>query len=1112
MAPSEKSDEVVKSDSSSGESSQGATENQPPAKRLKTVIPLPNKILMNLQTAHKELQPAHREALIQSCVHYSLTDKEGLSSPGNQYLLKRLITGVSASVGSSRQNYATILMRLTNAHAKFEKKAPVVDVVYAAVVQVYGENGSFKTDYQRGLLDKTLGSLAATSAIVRGARKAKMSLDTARQIVRVLRHTVSGIANKWSLAPAVIGVLRELLDTVRGKSHMQPLAKPLWKWAEERKGTHDGLTLALLMRLEYKMMTEDAFRSLYTSIADLSTPLLAMFDTGFPLDRKIDPDGPEMFIDDLPDVYVSFHDCPLTWALMLKYLATPEGRKHLGGVSTFWNELVTPSLQTRVHNTEKKLLVRSIVSMSIVLCAEDEPQEAVLSSYTLNLCTQIPWGKSHKTLGKTRAVTTLQRLNQLREDCPSELMALCSSNKLSESRRAFLAEYIVRWVAVNTGIGNGKDRDKLVANIPEAVPSSMIDRFFSKLLYCFLCSNAPTQKSLDVSREIFLSVLSRTISEHPDLEPLMIHVCIMASIFCPTTVVPFKTRTRRLGEKIALEPVPASFEITVEQLQNELTTKSFSTKLPAATPQFSDSVAKECFSRLQEVLLKALNARKVADRVKFAVRLLDNCIENAKQLDVKLRSKLSLTLDDSNTPECFKGLRNSVKQLDAAADSATCIHECLALIGGYLQIMFFEPESQQFASLEKLSNLFSEAVNKLTSDSNEEQDTPSALEQTVHLLCCMCDESEHFATVAKSAIGLLGQSAGDSVTAVLFDLLDAARKGETEHDLKEVSEEEEEEDEDDGDEEDDDAFMVIDAGGNGAQAATGKDKADPEEGDADAMKDDAPEKAGDKMEITTPEAEQDTDILDADVDPDTEDPAVLNAFDKHLSNHMKLLTEKRVKTKANKSKKKAKIIRLLKLIESFGNSLRLRVERKNEEVDKKTVAVFFDIFVRLIEFMCSEEFDTSKYAKNVTPICAKLLSRKQVLVDGLAGLDIIGEFASRLFTALTKAHSRGGIMHALSSTIRRLAGIILETHSKSYKQGQDELIKLYKELWDRNLKVKTSFFIGEVFSDFAVAFPEEATALAQTAQKQSVDKERSDAERKHAVKLMEIVQKKTETK
>eukprot|EP00171_Calliarthron_tuberculosum_P010545 IDg10545t1 len=272
------------------------------------------------------------------------------------------------------------------------------------------------------------------------------------------------------------------------RKDMQPLAKLLWRWAEDRKNAHDGLTLALLMRLEYNIMTQDAFTKLYTSIADLSTPLIAMFETGFPIEKKSDPEGPQMEFDDLPEVSVSSRGCPLVWALTLKYLSTNHGRKHLGGISAFWNEFVTPSLQIFVHSVEKKILVRSMLPISIALCNEDEPQEAVLSNLTLNVCTQSLFTHAvKKNHGNTRARATVDRLRQLWEELPAELMSLCASNKQSESRRAFMAEYIVRWVAENKGLGRPLDVDRLIANIPEAVPSSMVDRFFQGS-YIAICS------------------------------------------------------------------------------------------------------------------------------------------------------------------------------------------------------------------------------------------------------------------------------------------------------------------------------------------------------------------------------------------------------------------------------------------------------------------------------------------------------------------------------------------------------------------------------------------------------------------------------------------------
>ncbi len=53
----------------------------------------------------------------------------------------------------------------------------------------------------------------------------------------------------------------------------------------------------------------------------------------------------------------------------------------------------------------------------------------------------------------------------------------------------------------------------------------------------------------------------------------------------------------------------------------------------------------------------------------------------------------------------------------------------------------------------------------------------SALEQTVYMLCAMCAGDANHGVVAKMGIELLGETIDDSVTAVIFDMLDAAKKG-----------------------------------------------------------------------------------------------------------------------------------------------------------------------------------------------------------------------------------------------------------------------------------------------------------------------------------------------
>ncbi len=223
------------------------------------------------------------------------------------------------------------------------------------------------------------------------------------------------------------------------------------------------------------------------------------------------------------------------------------------------------------------------------------------------------------------------------------------------------------------------------------------------------------------------------------------------------------------------------------------------------------------------------------------------------------------------------------------------------------------------------------------------------------------------------------------------------------------------------------------------------------------------------------------DIFDVDVDPDTEDPKVLAAFDKHLEDHMKLLRQRKTLANRIKSDSEERISKLLALIGTTANCLRLMVESKKHECDQKTVALFFDVFVRCQEFVLSEEYDASQYAKRVSAICEKYMSKKQVFYEALTDANLMAEFAERIFTCVLNYRSGREQISALSTTISRTATIIFSILAKS-KRGYTGLIDYYKKFWEMYLEGRSSHISSTIFTGYADVAPAEAVGLAARAQ------------------------------
>jgi hypothetical protein len=110
---------------------------------------------------------------------------------------------------------------------------------------------------------------------------------------------------------------------------------------------------------------------------------------------------------------------------------------------------------------------------------------------------------------------------------------------------------------------------------------------------------------------------------------------------------------------------------------------------------------------------------------------------------------------------------------------------------------------------------------------------------------------------------------------------------------------------------------------------------------------------------------------------DDEDPEALDAYDKHLSRHMRLLNVERVRSKRARSQSEqtaASIGRLLNLVEVLARRFRLNLETQ-ERAGESVSEPMLDLAVRLIEF-CHENGETAdQYVPRILIIFNKQMDK-----------------------------------------------------------------------------------------------------------------------------------------
>jgi hypothetical protein len=365
----------------------------------------------------------------------------------------------------------------------------------------------------------------------------------------------------------------------------------------------------------------------------------------------------------------------------------------------------------------------------------------------------------------------------------------------------------------------------------------------------------------------------------------------------------------------------------------------------------------------------------------------------------------------------------------------------------------------------------------------EEEREPTSLEQMVYILVTVC--RQHSATlrhIAASAFEVIAEVADSSVTAVIFDLLetdgtdtggggDAARGEATEGDEKEMN-------------------IDVEADGSGdsddsADDDDGDDDSDEEGGTGSVLEDgrageDGPGRAEEKGSGGEGDGESEEGDL-TNIMLDDEDPAALEAYDKHLSNHMRLIKvekKKNRRVRQQTARRASGAARLLDIVELLGRRLRLRLET-DDSCARDTLFTFLDLLVRMMEHGYGRDVDGAAHLDRLVTIFCKHLDRplssyadKRLAEEDAAGL------LARSFGVLTAADGR---RRAGSSEQRMIAQACTVICRSSPSGGAllDKISAGYGGLWEQFRSPGNRFIGMNMFTSAAARVPELTAALTK---------------------------------
>lgn len=995
--------------------------------------------------------------------------------------------------------------------------AKVVDVVEG----VYGAQGSFVCDYAGAERERAVGALGACAAVVAAAEGGEAALGgkEGKVILGMMRAVAEGNGGKWGLGAAVVRVVRDVLRCVGKDGFQEHMAKPVLKWCRERRECVDGVGIALVVYVEMGFVATPGFVGVYDKPDAFEKALLASFTTGFP----VWGDGEA--------------EVPVQWRLALQIAGMQgAGAKAVckGGVVGFWKDVVVKMLVKEAGSTDKRTLAVLMLPIAVEACSSLEDFQEVLADDVAAMLRTSPRGALSGAPRRRRKNNESGNPGLKRWQTAAAGLGEALLGAIREKQKAGLKEAgvwaaeLVAWamkkrlavkmfnsasLRVLFSLLSEADADKLFRSVvgtiarPEcnARDLSVLRSDGAHLLTAF-CT-VQSERTVDVMKVLSLYSVFNCLEEGGESAP--------------------NVGDKRKGKKDNLSIKAMGRHMSPAEISGNVLPLDFGGLVPAASPPISTASAAMMFRKVTELVSSSRSSQpeQYSPLLDKCLAFIDGLEAEAAARRIEVRSaRLDLMPAVGAVLSDVSGLPDAV--------SALPVSKSIVVLTQFMKLYIYDPvlvededlnSSVSAKAYGRILKLLGAAVKTLAADvvttkkdrpsakakakagsgsdsdamEDEEEVEASALEQLVFILVTVC--RQHSATlrhIAKSAFEVIADVADTSVSAVIFDLLeggaDAGDSSEKE-DAGDVSDEGEEDEEDESDEDEED-----ESEGESGDAAAEFKNADAES--------ESEKGSGDDSDDSDASVEGLEDIM-----LDDEDPEVLEKYDAHLSNHMKLVKVEKKKNKRARQQTKrdtSSTARILDMVELLARRMRLRVETDDSTGD--TLFAFLDLIVRIVEFGYARDLDGVAHIDRLVAIFKKHLDRPLTSFSGGSSSRVsekeANELLARYFEALTEANGRrqstsseqGMIAHSCSILCRVL---IAKTGANAQVYALVE--QGYRDMWMQYQSGKNRLLGSNVFVSAAGRIPELLPTLVSLAVDTAKDgKTSSSGTRSNALQVL----------
>ncbi|CAN8068644.1 unnamed protein product [Agarophyton chilense] len=984
----------------------------PAQRRAIRKLPLSPQQLSSFDRARIAKTVPDKRKAVNAIVSASFSEGVSFKTDAAKYVLNRLLNGVSVSGNQTRLNFSIALVAMIRALQKTVSNSE--HQIMSSILHIYGSDGSFKVDYASGERERAIGTIASCAALVR-AYNGKLHPATCKEIVSLLRPCVDGNRGKWCLANSCVQIMVQFLQS-SGSDVQDACAKSIWQWCEERKHFDDGLSLVLSL-LQLKIASQKAVQQIYPDLASVAKPLASTFETGF-----------SIFPGDLE--VAGF--VPLSWKLATNYAFSSDGRRHLGSPDKFWKLVVVEGLIPSGGSAQKKLLALNLLRVVIPLIRDEGSFETVFNSSLSSLINII------HTQGKIRhndlPVKGTRFTAQIRKFMNRSLSAAGEAimgRMLQSSPQSpnFFLQLFLLWAVRNGALLQILTPEQLV-NMLRNIGDEDSRELLRAVVNEFASPESQNSRlSVQAIRIQALGFAFKLANIIPDLAHDVVRIFLLYSV-CDDSCYQLSELSEDEQFKFDAYKPPPNVSLLGDML-------------PIPSPPISVNVASAAFAKLIVFITDSHKRDSQSTWISF-------CYNHLKLILswnwAKPRTRHNVQNEEDDEMDDGRSVLVTLMQPIFMRLSKACgngqngIINALTLLSQFTGLLLLKPsvesknqEAGDMRSLDLASSLAQELseIASLLQDtdrvnengtevegSNANEGSPDVLERTAKLICDLCTRSEKIShQISLRVIDEMSSSVDDRVIAVLFDTIEEIMQSNGNLPESTMHEESEDSNEDEdismnSDENDSDSLM------SSIQVANMEQGEQPTE---IVSSDQGEDIDGKPTELSTGENGSSDSIIDMDIDD--EDPAVLEALDKRLITHMKLLAEEKKTTTRRKRGVDSKFVvvrRILSVIEEVAKSLRLRLSSNKD--DGRTGIVFLDLQCRLYEFVLNDVGSAGQFLTNICDIVSKqMLLPLSLIQDKVADTDTAKQIADRFLNSLCACKIEKSLSASEEQTISKSA-------------------------------------------------------------------------------------------